>query len=294
MLRITVGIPSYNEGMGLVHLLHQLSKQRLGNHRIIEVIVSDDSDDGTPELVRRLVRDTPYNLRLIHHGERRGVAEAWNEIFGEAEGDVIALYDADVILEHDTTLNLVKHLRDRVGITASNTLPLKAKTIAGRASEAVARWLRRMRLRNPEAQFTVMGRGLALRRELAEAVHIPRNVIAVDLYLQLSAEKLGWSVRYVDEARVWFRPVESFRDFASQVIRAYLGHRQLRRLGAGSAGWVGLREQMRVFLEILGEDLGLIMPTLASYILTFILAPRLLPRSGTHRWEIAMTSKDRE
>ncbi len=294
MQRITVGIPSYNEGMGLVRLLRQLSGQRLDNYSICEVIVSDDSDDNTPTLVKKHVRNTPYKLILLHHNERRGVAEAWNEIFREALGDIIVLYDADVILEPDTTINLVRHIGGDVGVAASNTLPLKARTVAGKASETVARWLRRLRLSNPDAQFTVMGRGLAIRRELAKRIRIPENVIAVDLYLQLSAERMGWRVRYVDEAHVWFRPVESFRDFASQVIRAYLGHRQLRRFKGKALKWLGLREQARVFLEIIGEDLKLLPHILVSYLLTLLLMPMLLPRSGTHKWEIATTSKDKE
>lgn len=293
-MRISVGIPSYNEGINLVRLLHSLSNQHLGENKLKEVIVSDDSEDDTPSLIRKLFQNPPYKLTLIHHEHRRGVAEAWNEIFREASGDVVVLYDADVIIEEDTTLNLVKNLRGDIGVAASNTLPLSPKTIAGKASETVARWLRRIRQRHPEAQFTVMGRGVAVRSEITRRVRIPSQTIAVDLYLQCMARKLGWRIVYVDDAHVWFRPAESFRDFASQVIRAYIGHRQLRKLVKELRERIGLREQWSILVEVLSENPWLSAPTIISYTATLFLFPTLLQRAGTHIWEIATTSKNSE
>lgn len=290
---ITVGIPSYNEGYNLLRLLRQLAEQRLNNFKIIKVIVSDDSSDETPKLIEKFKENKPpYRLILRHHDERRGVASAWNEIFELAEGEALLLYDADVMLKPNTSEKLLQPLLEgkNVGIAASNTVPLPTKSIAGKASTIVANWLRIMRLRYPECQLIVMGRGLAARIELVKKIRIPEQVMAVDLYLQGMAHRLGWRVVYVDEAEVYFKPTETLRDFASQIIRAYFSHRQLSKLIEREIPRkVTLGEQFQGFLEaIKPRDFPVV---LASYLLTVFYAPKLMPKACRAAWDIASSTK---
>ena len=81
MRRITVGIPAFNEEQNIVNLLRSLEGQR---QMISEVLVSDDSSDGTPGLVRDFAKGSQLQIVLLHHSERRGAAAAWNEIFQRA------------------------------------------------------------------------------------------------------------------------------------------------------------------------------------------------------------------
>lgn len=290
---VSVGIPSYNEGYNLLRLLRQLAKQQLDNFKIIKVIVSDDSSDETPKLVEKFMeKELPYQLIFRHYDERRGVASAWNEIFKLAEGEALLLYDADINLKPHTSKKLLQPLLERkdIGITASNTVPLPTESIAGKASTIVARWLRIVRLRYPECQLIVMGRGLAARMELVKNVEIPEQIIAVDLYLQGIAHKLGWRVVYVDDARVYFRPAETLRDFASQTIRAYFSHRQLSKLIEREISRrIGLREQFQGFLEAL--KLRELPVVLASYLLTLLYIPKLMPEACKVTWDIALSTK---
>ncbi len=290
---VSVGIPSYNEGYNLLRLLRQLAEQQLDGFKIIKVIVSDDSSDETPKLVEEFMeKEPPYQLILRHHDERRGVASAWNEIFRLAEGEALLLYDADINLKPYTSKKLLQPLLERndIGIAASNTVPLPTESIAGRASTIVARWLRIMRLRYPECQLIVMGRGLAARMELVENIEIPEQIMAVDLYLQGMAHKLGWKVVYVDDARVYFKPTETIRDFASQTIRAYFSHRQLSELVEREIPRrIGLREQFQGFLEALKpRDLPAV---LVSYLLTLLYTPKLMPKACKATWDIASSTK---
>jgi cellulose synthase/poly-beta-1,6-N-acetylglucosamine synthase-like glycosyltransferase len=71
MRRVTVGIPAYNEEQNIASLLHSLEGQR---SLISEVIVSDDSSDRTPDIVRNFARRSPLGITLFHHDERRGAA----------------------------------------------------------------------------------------------------------------------------------------------------------------------------------------------------------------------------
>ena len=75
--RITVGIPSYNERQNISNLLQAIEEQHT---QIFEVLISDDSSDNTPSLVRNFALHSLLDIQLFHHDTRRGAAAAWNEI----------------------------------------------------------------------------------------------------------------------------------------------------------------------------------------------------------------------
>src|SRR3712207_2877194 len=223
MRTITVGIPSYNERQNIVNLLRAIEEQHTP---IFEVLISDDSSDNTPSLVHNFAEHSLLNIRLFHHDTRRGAAEAWNEILQRAAGDIIVLYDADTIPHPSCTQQLTSHIQENVGICASNSQPVQAAGIAGRASVFISKWLRSVRLACL-SQYTVMGRALAINSNEAKKIEIPTNIIAIDLYMQCKVLEMGRDVIYNDSAIVYFKPANNIYDLASQVMRAVNGHKQL-------------------------------------------------------------------
>src|SRR5919109_456608 len=109
MQRITIGIPCFNEEKNIINLLCSLIQHNnyAKDFSISEVIISDDSYDKTPQLVDTFLdsnnNNCPLNIKLIHHSQRRGAGAAWNEIFENSSGDIIVLYDADVIIDKNCT-----------------------------------------------------------------------------------------------------------------------------------------------------------------------------------------------
>lgn len=224
MRRITVGIPAYNEEQNIANLLHMLEGQR---HLISEVIVSDDSSDRTPDIVRDFARRSPINIKLFHHEERRGAAAAWNEIFQKASGDSIVLYDADTIPHPSCTEQLASRMNADTVLCASNSQPVQAAGIAGRASVFISNWLRSVRLYGL-SQYTVMGRALAIDSAVAKKIQVPLDMIAIDLYLQCRVLEMDLGIAYNDDAVVYFKPPANMQDMASQVARAVNGHDQIK------------------------------------------------------------------
>jgi cellulose synthase/poly-beta-1,6-N-acetylglucosamine synthase-like glycosyltransferase len=261
--RVTIGIPSYNEEENISNLIKSIielnpSENWSANHdqednqradfddgnasirngidstkdfAIIEIIVSDDSSDRTCSIIERITAEySTANIKLLHHDGRRGVSAAWNEIFKEAKGDIIVLYDADVMIDGDTTAYLVNSISDGIGLCASNIMPLvQEKSTVSRASGFIAEWLRWVR-KHRLTQYTAMGRALSVSSRVAKMISIPENVIALDLYLQCKVLELGLDVIYNDQARVYFRPPDNMADFSSQVLRAAVGHNQIRNM----------------------------------------------------------------
>jgi glycosyltransferase involved in cell wall biosynthesis len=224
MRKVTVGIPAYNEEKNISNLLKSIEGQAGG--LVHEVIISDDSSDGTPEAVRKFSSQTRLDVVHLHHKKRRGAAAAWNEIFMRASGDAIVLYDADTVPAPDCTARLVASLGD-ASLCASNSQPVPAKGIAGRASAFISSWLQSMRQAGL-SKYTAMGRGLSIDALAAKKIAVPNDIIAIDLYLQCKVLEMGLGVKYDNEAIVYFQPAASMEDLASQVIRAVNGHCQLR------------------------------------------------------------------
>ncbi len=225
MRRVTVGIPAYNEEQNIVNLLQSLE----GQHRLIsEVIISDDSSDRTPAIVSEFAKSSPLAITLFHHGARRGAAAAWNEIFQKASGDAIVLYDADTIPHPSCTEQLASRISEDTALCASNSQPVQAARIAGRASVFISSWLRSVRLTGL-SQYTVMGRAVAIDAAVAKKIQIP-DMIAIDLYLQCRVIGMGLNVAYNDNAVVYFKPANNMQDLASQVVRAVNGHNQIKDL----------------------------------------------------------------
>jgi hypothetical protein len=90
-------------------------------------------------------------------------------------------------------------------------------------------WLRSLRQKEL-SKYTVMGRALGIRTDVAKTLQIPEEVIAVDLYLQYSVMKMQLNVMYNDKAKVYFKPPTNLLEFSSQVIRARNGHKQVTNL----------------------------------------------------------------
>jgi glycosyltransferase involved in cell wall biosynthesis len=220
---VTVGIPSYNERQNIVNLLQAIEEQPTS---IFEILISDDSSDNTPSLVRNFAQHTMLDIQLFHHDTRRGAAAAWNEILQRAAGDTVVLYDADTIPHPSCTAQLASQIQGNVGICASNSQPVQAAGIAGRASVFISNWLRSVRLARL-SQYTVMGRGLAINSREAKKIEIPTNMIAIDLYMQCKILEMGLDIIYNDNAIVYFKPANNIDDLASQVMRAVNGHKQI-------------------------------------------------------------------
>ena len=249
-MRVTVGIPAYNEEHDILHLLKSIEAN--AGSLVSEIIVSDDSSDGTPGLVEQFAWGSSIPVIHLHHPERRGAASAWNEIFQHASGDAIVLYDADTVPRPDCTARLTASIASGVALCASNSQPVQARGVAGRASTFISNWLRVVRQARL-SQYTVMGRGLAIDSATAKRIAIPKDTIAIDLYLQCLVMDMGLDVAYNDDAVVYFRPAESMQDLASQVLRAVNGHRQVRehieRLGVGLPLRVALAQTARTVLS---------------------------------------------
>ena len=316
--RITVGIPSFNEEFNISRLLHSiielnklgsndldnqnnseyrnddsLSSETLGEKtfEITEVIISDDSSDNTCRIVDEISAQNPsLNVKLIHHDYRRGVSAAWNEIFRKATGDVTVLYDADIIIDKNTTAFLVGSIREDIGLCASNSKPLVSKkSTITRASVFIADWLGAVR-KYGLSQYTVMGRALSISSDVAKKITIPENVIALDLYLQCKVLEQGMGVHYNENAVIYFKPPDNMFDFSSQIIRAMNGHKQIEYLMRSSCSRLPFRSGLVTTLKNVAKDPKGALCLICCYAVLPYYSQKLTGADSS-KWHIAKSTK---
>jgi cellulose synthase/poly-beta-1,6-N-acetylglucosamine synthase-like glycosyltransferase len=225
--RVTIGIPSFNEESNIISLLDAIISGYNESFLINKIIISDDSTDDTSNKIERYIKmHTDIPIELCHSSLRGGAANAWNNIIKKADGDVLVLYDADIIPLPNSTKELVTKIKDNIGICASNPKPFHEEGIVAKSSRCISTWLEMVR-RKQVSQYTVMGRALSIPVRLAKKIEIPTNLIAIDLYLQIKVLEMGYRIVYNSNAIVMFRPPTDLLDFTSQNIRAINGHNQI-------------------------------------------------------------------
>jgi len=97
--RLSVVVPTYNE-FGNIAKLVAAVRDVLADLPWEMIVVDDDSPDGTYDEVLRIARSEP-RLRCVRRVGRRGLSSAVTEGVLAANGDVIAVMDAD--FQHDET-----------------------------------------------------------------------------------------------------------------------------------------------------------------------------------------------
>ena len=86
-------VPTFNESENVGNLVNQIDYALKGIE--YEIIFVDDSKDDTPEVIEEVMKENP-NVRMKHRVGETGLATAVIEGFRLAQGDYIAVMDADL------------------------------------------------------------------------------------------------------------------------------------------------------------------------------------------------------
>jgi glycosyltransferase involved in cell wall biosynthesis len=77
-----------------------LLKDPRPKHEIEVIVIDNNSNDETCDLVRGLIPDFPFELRYVFEGQQ-GLSEARNRAINEAKGDYLAFLDDECIVDPD-------------------------------------------------------------------------------------------------------------------------------------------------------------------------------------------------
>lgn len=123
---VTLVLPTYNRrDVVETTLRHYLELDYPAG--LIEVIVADNSTDGTPDMVRRVAAEAPFPIRCLHSDERLPAVKR-NRALRAAGGDLVLFMNDDVWVRPDL-------LRHHVAAHARHAEPV---AVVGRVEQSAA------------------------------------------------------------------------------------------------------------------------------------------------------------
>ena len=210
---VTIQLPIYNERHVIERLIEACVRQDYPRTRL-EIQVLDDSSDQTRVLVLQTVQrwqEAGYNISAVHRADRSGYkAGALAHALPLAQGDFIALFDADFVPPPDFLRRTIPHFlapdaarvgfvqarwdhlnRDYSPLTASQALALDGHFAVEQEGRQLAGFY-----------FGFNGSAGVWRRACIEDPAVGGwqiDTLCEDLDLSYRAQMAGWQPRYVND-----------------------------------------------------------------------------------------------
>ncbi|MCF7811945.1 glycosyltransferase [bacterium] len=199
-LSLTVMIPVYNEEKIIGRKIINLLEQDYPDGEFEILIISDNSNDKTCEIVRSF---TDPRLKLIEMTKRYGKLGIIDEIVPKISSDIIVISDANVMLESDALQSLMKYYRDPEVGAVCGDLPLTAPGTEGYMlrEETYRGW--EILLKRLMSRFGAVIGGYGGFYSQRRSLFIPLGEIPVhdDVVMPLEVLAQGYRVIYAEDAK---------------------------------------------------------------------------------------------
>ena len=218
---VTLIIAAYNEADFIAEKIKNSLALRYPAHRLSVWVVSDGSDDATPEIVAQ-----HPEIVHFHQPERRGKIHAVNRVMPEVTTPVVVFTDANTLLNPEAVINLVKHFKEeKIGAVAGEKRVLSEGADAASGAGEGFYWQYESALKRWDSVlYSVVGAAgelFAIRTNLFHQV--PADTIIEDFYLTLSIAKAGYRVVYEPKAYAMEGPSASVGEELKRKIRIAAG-----------------------------------------------------------------------
>ena len=234
---VSIGIPTHNEESNIGKILDFLiGKIKLKKHiKIIQIIISDDSTDRTPEIVMKYQARYPF-IELYHHNKRIGYSRAINEIIRHAKGDILIIFDADIVIKDP---NIITYLVDEftkdpeVGIVGGNPTLIEERGVVASISTAryyIWDYIRKAFYDDKKGNPWIFnGRCMAISRKVYSRISIP-SLIGADEIIWCFNKILGYKERFCVRAVVYFKEASTLKDLIIRWKREFISRAQTKSL----------------------------------------------------------------
>jgi len=108
--KVSIIVPVKNEAEVVDRLLRRLVSLSYGNKEII--LVEDGSADNSLQICTQWAEKCPSFVKCLHNEESNGKPMAISSAARKATGDIVAVYDADTIVETDILERIIPHFND--------------------------------------------------------------------------------------------------------------------------------------------------------------------------------------
>ncbi|MGF2735002.1 glycosyltransferase family 2 protein [Marinobacter sp. DUT-1] len=109
---VSVLIAAYNEAADIEATLRNKLALDYPPDRLEILVISDESDDGTDDIVRRVAEETTVPVRLFRQTPRQGKTAGLNTLISHATGEILLFSDANSQWEPGALRHLVSNFHD--------------------------------------------------------------------------------------------------------------------------------------------------------------------------------------
>ncbi|MEO0089206.1 MAG: cellulose synthase family protein [candidate division WOR-3 bacterium] len=292
--KVTIQLPIYNEKFVCERLINSVCQIDYPLDKL-EIQVLDDSTDETQEILKRLVKkyqEKGINIKYFHRNNREGYkAGALQRGLMKAEGDFIAVFDADFIVPRDFLLKTIHYFTDeKVGMVQTRwghinknyslLTRLQAILLDGHfIIEHIAR-------SHNNLFFNFNGTaGIWRKKTLLQTGGWDGSTLAEDLDISLRAQLLGWKFIYLPNYVVYAELPIEINSFKAQQYRWAKGGVQTAKkmLGIILNSKIPFKQKLESFFHLTANFSFPLM-----LILTIITFPAAIIRYGLNFKHILM------
>jgi cellulose synthase/poly-beta-1,6-N-acetylglucosamine synthase-like glycosyltransferase len=205
---VTVQLPIYNEKYVVERLIDAVSKLDYPKTKL-EIQILDDSTDETSQIILKKIesiRPLGLNIKFIHREDRSGYkAGALEHGLKLADGEFIAIFDADFLPEPDFLKNTIKHFSDpELGVVQTRWTHLNSEYSLLTKLQAFAldaHFSIEQCARNSVGSFmNFNGTGGIWRKKCIESSGgWAFDTLTEDLDLSYRAQMKGWKFKYLQD-----------------------------------------------------------------------------------------------
>src|SRR4030042_4273982 len=222
-IKVSVGISALNEEKTIGSILDSILSQTQNGWTLTDILVySDGSIDKTLLEVRK---KSSSLIKVRDFRERKGKPFRCSQMLKVFKGDILVIFDADIkISDSDVITNLIEEFRNGKDIMLvggdSRVFPPRNFFEKAIYTSYYVYYKSREKLRDGDNAFACTGACIALRREFAKQVTIPKWVICEDSYFYFSCLKAGYKFKYAPYARVYYKMAANLKDYIKQMFRS--------------------------------------------------------------------------
>lgn len=222
-IKVSIGIPAYNEEENIKNLLLSLLDQKEDGFKLDSIFITNDQSKDNTVAEIKSIKDK--RVVLLDNKIRLGQAESQNKILEYFKADVIVFLNADIKITDDKFIKKIIQpiLEDEnVAIVSPDTIPLEAKTFF----ESVINYS--VKYKNSIAKSWNSGNNLYLCHGAARAMSKQfvkefkwNHIVSEDAYSYLYAINKGYNFKFLPDAKVYYRSPNNFTDHKKQSTRFF-------------------------------------------------------------------------
>lgn len=295
LLKVSIGIPAFNEEANIELIIKDLLNQKQDNILIERILISSDgSTDRTTEIVKSF---KDKKLVLFDNKKRKGLATMQNIIIKNTNSDMLVLLNADIRIKNTNFLEkLVAPISSgKADLTTPSVKEVKPQRFFEKIllTSTKIKNLAYKEFKKGNNVYTCHGQARAFSRKLYKKIHFPSS-IGEDAYSYFYCLSNGFKYKYQKDISVLYKLPDNFKDHTKQSIRFF----QSQKLISKKFNKNFVLSEYNIPKKIMAKSVlqSLIQyPIYTSFYLFVVLylcVQSYLSKNVDDKWEIAVSSKN--